>query len=221
MRETSKTRSHFGELEHAALTGRVLDIGAGGDLVTPDAIPYDVEQGDANRITGFPPESFDCVYSSHCLEHMNDPRQTILNWWSLVKPGGHLFVIVPDEDLYEQGVWPSRFSKEHLHSFTLGKRRSWSPVSINLYELAASLPGGTIRWLALNDIGYDRSAAFHGPTRGGAVYRWLRKQYQSLRKRRLCDRKPGFERWIASKVGWDQLFDSTLAQLELIVRKNG
>ena len=219
MRETSKSKRYFGELENGVLQDRVLDIGAGGDAVTPDAMPFDVEQGDANRITAFAPGSFDCVYSSHCLEHMNDPRSTILNWWSLVRPGGHLFVIVPDEDLYEQGVFPSRFSKEHLHTFTIAKRRSWSPKSINLLELCRELPQGHIRSLLLNDIGYDRSVMYHGPTTGGWFKRWLRKQYQSLRKRKLCDRKPGFERWIARQVGWDQLLDPAMAQIEVIVQK--
>lgn len=219
MRETSKSKRYFGGLEQSVLRGSVLDIGAGGDPVAPTSIPFDVEQGDANHITAFPPGSFDCVYSSHCLEHMDDPRRTILNWWSLVKPGGHLFVIVPDEDLYEQGVFPSRFSNEHKHTFTIAKKRSWSPKSINLLELCRELPQGHIRSLLLNDIGYDRSVTYQGPTRGGGFKRWLRKQYQSLRKRKLCERSPGFERWIARQVGWDQLFDPSMAQLEVIVQK--
>jgi len=156
MRETSKTREQFGDLERAIVRGRVLDIGAADDPVTPDAVVFDKAHGDASYITAFEPSSFDLVYSSHCLEHLHDPRRTILNWWSLVKRGGHLFVIVPDEDLYEQGVFPSRFNEEHKHSFTISKKRSWSPSSINVLDLARSLPGGEILSLALNDIGYDR-----------------------------------------------------------------
>jgi SAM-dependent methyltransferase len=219
MGETSKTRRHFGEIERAVVRGRVLDIGAGGDPITPDAIAFDIDSGDANFITAFEPSSFDLVYSSHCLEHLDDPRRTILNWWSLVKPGGHLFVIVPDEDLYEQGVFPSRFSDHHKHTFTIAKKRSWSPRSINVLDLAQTLPGGMIVSLALNDIGYDRSVAYHGGASKSALLRRFRSLYRSLRKRNLCGRKPGFERWMARTIGWDQLYDPAVAQIELIVRK--
>jgi SAM-dependent methyltransferase len=219
--ETSKTREQFGELERSIVRGRVLDIGAGPDPITPEAIVFDLEHGDANHITAFPPESFDLVYSSHCLEHMHDPRSTLLNWWSLVKPGGHLFVIVPDEDLYEQGVFPSRFNADHKHTFTISKKRSWSPKSVNVLELAQLLPDGVVLSLVLNDTGYDRSVSFHGPTSQNGLLRWLRKTYRSLRKRNLIGRKPGFERWLARNVGWDQLNDRALAQIELIVRKRG
>lgn len=217
--ETSKTKEQFDELERSIVRGRVLDIGAGPDPITSDAVVFDVEQGDANHITAFEPESFDLVYSSHCLEHMHDPRSTLLNWWSLVKPGGHLYVIVPDEDLYEQGVFPSRFNPDHKHTFTISKKRSWSPKSVNVLELAQTLPGGVVLSLVLNDTGYDRSVSFHGPTTRNAFLRWLRKTYRSLRKRNLIDRKPKFERWMARTVGWDQLNDRALAQIELIVRK--
>ncbi len=220
MSETSKTRQQFGELERAIVHGRVLDVGAGDDSITPEAIAFDVDSGDANYITAFQPESFDLVYSSHCLEHMYDPARSIANWWSLVKPGGHLFVIVPDEDLYEQGVFPSRFNSDHKHTFTITKKVSWSTNSINLLDLAKSLPGGDILSIVLNDYGYDRSVGYHGASSKNGFLRWLRKIYRSLRKRGLCRRWPRFERWMASTVGWDQLFEKqTMAQLELIVHK--
>jgi SAM-dependent methyltransferase len=221
MGETSKTREHYGELERAIVRGRVLDIGAGPDPVTPDAIAFDMDSGDANFITAFGPASFDLVYSSHCLEHMHDPHRTILNWWSLVRPGGHLFVIVPDEDLYEQGVFPSRYNYDHKHTFTFSKKNSWSAHSINLFELARTLPDGEILSLALNDVGYDRSLGYHGAASNSRVLRSLRNVYRSLRKRKLCRRKPGFERWMARTIGWEQLSDGAVAQLELIMRKHG
>lgn len=219
MGETSKTRQQFGELERVIVRGRVLDIGAGPDPVAADAVVFDVEHGDANHITAFEPASFDLVYSSHCLEHLHDPRSTILNWWSLVKPGGHLYVIVPDEDLYEQGIFPSRFNEDHKHTFTISKKRSWSAKSINVLDLAQTLPGGEVLSLVLNDSGYDRSVGYHGAASRNGLLRWLKKMYRSLRKRDLLTRKPGFERWMARTVGWDQLNERALAQIELIVRK--
>ena len=119
--------------------GKVIDIGAGNDLVCPGAERFDLEDGDANVITRYrQPDSYDCVHSSHCLEHMHDPAAALKEWWALVKPGGYLVTVVPEEDLYEQGIWPSVFNKDHKATFTLKKGRSWSPVSFNVENLIAS-----------------------------------------------------------------------------------
>ena len=219
MDESSKSREWFNEAQRAALRGRILDIGAGADPVTPSAVAFDLAQGDANRITAFPPESFDCVYSSHCLEHMHEPVTTLANWWSLVKPGGTLFLIVPDEDLYEQGVFPSRFNADHKSTFTIAKKRSWSPRSFNVLDLCSALPGARIEGLCLNDIGYDRRVAFHGPVHGRAL-RAFGRWYDSLRKRERISRRPGFERWLAQTIGRDQTKGQALAQIEVVVRKS-
>src|SRR5262249_42627629 len=103
VREASKTLALLTAAERGALTGKGLDIGCGDDPIRPDVQCFDVADGDANRITDFirAPESFDYVFSSHCLEHMRDPTRAMTEWWSLVKPNGTMFVIVPDEDLYE------------------------------------------------------------------------------------------------------------------------
>jgi O-methyltransferase len=59
----------------------------------------------------------------------------------ILKPGGHLVVIVPDEDMYEQGVFPSTFNTDHKWTFTASKTSSWSSRSINLIDLIKSLGG--------------------------------------------------------------------------------
>ena len=85
------------------LQGSVLDIGAGDNKVTEDAVAFDIDSGDAqNILEHVEPESFDSVYSSHCLEHMRDAGAAISQWWEIVQPGGYMIIIVPDEDLYEQ-----------------------------------------------------------------------------------------------------------------------
>ncbi len=53
----------------------------------------------------------------------------------------HLVLTIPDEDLYEQGVWPSTLNDDHKHTFTPFKHRSWSPVSVNVLSLLQTLPG--------------------------------------------------------------------------------
>jgi predicted SAM-dependent methyltransferase len=97
----------------------VLDIGGGMDPWPKSAV-FDKDHGDANYIKTYLGKSkYEMVYSSHCLEHMNDPEQSLKDWYSLVEDGGFLFVVVPDFDLYEYGEWPSRFGQGHLHAFSM------------------------------------------------------------------------------------------------------
>ncbi len=100
---------------------------------------WDLEDGDAQHLAGVPDEHFDFVHSSHCLEHLHSPAEGLSNWFRTVKPGGHLIVTVPDEDLYEQGIFPSTFNRDHKWTFTIFKEHSWSPRSVNLLTLASGL----------------------------------------------------------------------------------
>lgn len=149
--------------------GRGIDIGAGDDPVVregrwPNVMScedFDCGQGDANYMLRYcEPAAYDFVYSSHCLEHLYDPHRAIREWWALVKPGGHLVVVVPDEDLYEQGVWPSRFNADHKWTFTVfkaqGQGMSWSPRSINVLSLITdNLSTSRVMLLRVADTGYD------------------------------------------------------------------
>jgi SAM-dependent methyltransferase len=220
MDETSKSRKVWGPLEQAVLSGKGIDIGCGPDPVSADVRRFDLADGDANVITRHVHEQFDFVYSSHCLEHMHDPRAALREWWQLVRPGGHLFFIVPDEDLYEQGVFPSRFNSDHKATFTLGKAQSWSPVSVNVLELAQSLPGAELVKLVLQDRGYDRSLLRHGPDAPPIFpLRLVIRAYHFARRRGL-PRRPGMERFKARYFALDQTATAgALAQIECIVRK--
>lgn len=214
MKESSKSQLYWGELERLAISGQGIDIGCGPDPVKPDVRRFDLEHGDANVISQHVKEQFDFVYSSHCLEHMHNPRMTILDWWKLVKPGGHLFVVVPDEDLYEQGVFPSRFNDDHKATFTISKAQSWSSKSINVLELANSLPDGKIVSLQLQDHGYDRSVMSFGKFQTNLGIRLLARLSGLLG---LQQRK-GIRRLLATYYPLDQT-NSAQAQIQLIVQK--
>ncbi len=100
---------------------------------------WDWEDGDAQFLAGVGTEAFDFVHSSHCLEHLVDPGQGLRNWFRVVREGGYLVVTVPDEDLYEQGVFPSTFNRDHKWTFTIFKTNSWSDRSLNLLDLVREL----------------------------------------------------------------------------------
>lgn len=95
--------------------------------------------GDAQQMQSVSENTFDFVHSAHCLEHLVDPKIGLNNWIRILKPGGHLICIIPDEDLYEQGVFPSTYNLDHKHTFTINKKSSWSSYSINVLDLIKNL----------------------------------------------------------------------------------
>ena len=224
MQEASKTRAARGNgFDATFLHGRVLDIGCGDDRVSANAEGFDKPQGDANHILRyFQPESFDCVHSSHCLEHMVDPGRCLAEWWSLVKPGGHMIIVVPDEDLYEQGVWPSAFNPDHKHTFRLGGSSSWSSVSIPLLPRVAALPNAEIVTAGVQDLGYRSDhRATPVPSRQTCV-RWAHRVRGYLRKLGLIDSNVDsacIRLCLAFGVPVDQTLGGALAQIEVIARK--
>ncbi len=100
---------------------------------------WDWEDGDAQFLKGVADSSLGFVHSSHCLEHLVNPAEGLRNWLRVVCEGGYLVITVPDEDLYEQGVFPSTFNRDHKWTFTIFKSKSWSERSINLLELVRDL----------------------------------------------------------------------------------
>ncbi len=100
---------------------------------------WDWEDGDAQYLEGVDDNTYDFVHASHCLEHLRDPKEGLANWIRVLKPNGHLIVTIPDEDLYEQGVFPSTFNLDHKWTFTIFKTKSWSDHSLNVIDLVREL----------------------------------------------------------------------------------
>lgn len=223
--EASKTHAVRGpQFVHRFLQGRVIDIGCGADLVTPHAEPFDLAHGDAQEIARVrTPGSYDAVHSSHCLEHMRDVPRALSQWWSLVRPGGYLIVVVPDEDLYEQGGWPSLFNPDHKATFRFRKERSWSAVSFDLEQLARQLPGAEIVSYERHDQGYrhalrrsslsrlDRALFSAGRLCSGALGR------VGIRNGLLHRSVGALFQALGAPV--DQTRGDALAQIQIVVRK--
>lgn len=150
MHENSKAlqrRLHDNRFATRFFVGHGLDIGAGPDSLGQYSAQFplmlscrswDVNDGDAQLLATIADASLDFAHSSHCLEHMRDPREALHHWLRVLKPGGHLVVMIPDEDMYEQGLFPSTFNTDHKWTFTMYKNRSWSPKSVNLFALLAA-----------------------------------------------------------------------------------
>ena len=151
MRETSKSimrRLHDSRFATRFFKGKGIDIGAAMDplslyvelfpLITEMKI-WQKRHGDGQLMEGVADNSYDFVHSSHCLEHLHDPYEGLKNWFRILKPGGYLIVTIPDEDLYEQGYFPSILNNEHKWTIPLYKSDSWSPKSINATSMVQVL----------------------------------------------------------------------------------
>lgn len=93
-----------------------IDIGCGYDPIHPSFVKYDkiFGAGDAQFMEDIPNESFDTVFASHVLEHLNDPIIGLQNWHRICKPGGHIIICVPHRDLYEKRIaLPSKWNEDH------------------------------------------------------------------------------------------------------------
>lgn len=73
--------------------GAGIDIGA-SYWPLPGSLPIDTETGPgiANKIEDVPANSQDFVFSSHCLEHINDWNNALDVWVSKLKMGGVIFL---------------------------------------------------------------------------------------------------------------------------------
>lgn len=121
------------------LKGRGLDIGAGTFKVLPHVISVDncndsgmfgihitpdVKVKSADDLSIFASQSMDFVYSSHLLEHMEDPEKTLKEWWRVVKPKSYLVLYLPHEDLYPK-VGDKEANPDHKHDLNEEKIRQW------------------------------------------------------------------------------------------------
>lgn len=96
-------------------TGVGLDMGFGGDPITPQALTFDLPRpytqvgqaaqhlrGDARRLPFLCDSAFDYVYSSHLIEDFvyDEQLDLILEWRRILKPGGLLVLYCPDEPVF-------------------------------------------------------------------------------------------------------------------------
>ena len=159
MRETSKAYKSLvnDPLFQQVPKGNWLDVGCGNDCL-PGAKGWDKPNGDAHALAGISSNSQDLVFSSHCLEHLEYPGKALLTWLEVLKPGGYLWVIVPDFELYEHREWPSLFNSDHKQRFMPFHTGNDYNGVIYLEDLARDLSmKAKLLRIEYRDIGYDES----------------------------------------------------------------
>ena len=139
------------------MTGAGLDIGYKGSTkraepVLVGAIGIDKGYPGYNGlILPFKTDSKDYVYSSHMLEHINEPEKYIAEWFRVIREGGYLIIAVPHMYLYEKkALLPSRWNHDHKRFYTAARLMSEIEFALepNTYRL---------RHLRDNDDWYDYS----------------------------------------------------------------
>jgi predicted SAM-dependent methyltransferase len=96
--------------------GKGYDIGFGKEeWKFPGAIGVDSVLNDGFDANILPDEEMDYIYSSHCLEHVDNWIETLELWIDKLKKGGILFLYLPD---FSQKYWRPWNNRKHLHCFT-------------------------------------------------------------------------------------------------------
>ncbi len=95
--------------------GNGLDIGA-GDAPLPGARPVDIRHADRHDAMNLPAKGgeLDYIFSSHCLEHLDDFVAALEYWISKLKGGGVLFLYLPS---WECEYWRPWNNRKHRHQF--------------------------------------------------------------------------------------------------------
>ena len=81
----------------------------------PSAIPIDITLNDPWDAFNLPNVDVDYIYSSHCLEHLDNWVKALDYWTSKIKKGGVLFLYLPH---YSQEYWKPWNNFKHKHIFS-------------------------------------------------------------------------------------------------------
>ncbi len=96
--------------------GKGYDIGCNRiEWSFPGSIPIDEEFGNEWNAFNLPEEKVDYIFSSHCLEHIDDWVGALEYWTSKLNILGSLFLYLPH---YDQEYWRPWNNRKHKHVFT-------------------------------------------------------------------------------------------------------
>lgn len=71
---------------------------------------------ECDKLPMFADESMDFVFSSHLLEHIEDFKSALAEWWRVLKNDGHLCLYLPHKDFYPNIGTPGA-NADHKHDF--------------------------------------------------------------------------------------------------------
>lgn len=138
--------------------GNGLDVGCGQDILPVNGCkPFEREHGNAELLDEIIPlESLDYLHASQSLEHMSNPADALARWSRCVRKGGHLVISVPDWDLFEKRLWPSRWNPDHKAAFSM-----WRKAHVNVpifYHVPTMLKEYNVKLCRLIETNFDYNA---------------------------------------------------------------
>jgi hypothetical protein len=93
--------------------GTGYDIGyCKKEWMFPNAIGIDYNDNTGYHADNLPEGQVDYIFSSHCLEHVDNWINTLEYWVSKIKKGGVIFLYLPD---YSQTYWRPWNNRKHKH----------------------------------------------------------------------------------------------------------
>jgi len=125
--------------------GNGCDVGSGGDPVVPWAIQIDLPdeafkqyghaheetrpiqyRGDARNLP-FKDGTMAWIFSSHLIEDFDDWPVVLEEFCRVLKPDGHLIIMVPDKKLFRAAVAGGQNDNaSHRHEFYVGELTEWA-----------------------------------------------------------------------------------------------
>jgi predicted SAM-dependent methyltransferase len=96
-------------------SGTGVDVGCNRiEWSFPGSLPVDPVINNYDALN-FPYSDLDYIFSSHCLEHLQNWVDVLDYWTSKLKIGGVLFLYLPD---YSQEYWRPWNNRKHLNIFS-------------------------------------------------------------------------------------------------------
>ena len=154
--------------------GKTVEIGCGYRKVHPENIGVDLcgkgELGKAGNVTGKPSQAdykssgddlhmfkdgeVDNIIAKHVLEHFEDPLKTLIEWHRVLRPGGKIGVVVPDDEFVDT------LSQDptHKHKFNLETLMElFIDVGFNVIEKGVAIPHWSIFIIVQKEGGTNES----------------------------------------------------------------
>ncbi len=116
---------------------------------------------DGHDLGVYPDNSLDFLIANHVLEHFDDPLKGVIEWFRAIKPGGHLFITLPNYrgNAFDYERSPERAS-HFLFDYTypagraVGNRLHYEDMAKSLLHLPQDHPdvqSMVDRWVAAGD----------------------------------------------------------------------
>lgn len=128
--------------------GIIYDIGFSNPAWQyPGSIGIDISKEDDFHAMNLPDQMADGIYSSHCLEHLDDYVSVLEYWNSRLKHNGILFMYLPNCDYQE--YWQPTSNRKHKIYMNPALMQKYFAGTINMW------------WNVFVTEGYDLNGSFY------------------------------------------------------------